>query len=199
MIRIPSRLLAGVIVCVAGFAGISPCCAQGALFTVPYDGMLYFTPLGGEAGATTEFGFGTSQENTVPVFTGLPANPDPSGEVGFGFYAAGTPLDFYEKTVWNGTIYWAFSVDTTSQASRVAFMDLDNSLGLGGSIVQQTSPDTWTLHLDDAASYLIDDDDDDVLIQITLVPVPEPSSATLLVGGSLLLLAAARRKSEGNA
>jgi hypothetical protein len=50
-------------------------------------------------------------------------------------------------------------------------MDLDDSLGWGGSVVQQTSPTTWTLHLDDALSYLVDDNDSDVLIQVRLAPV----------------------------
>ena len=69
-----------------------------SFFTVPYDATLYLTPLGGEAGATTEFGFGTSQDNAVPIFTGLPSAPQPAGEVEVGFVAAGTDLNFYEKS-----------------------------------------------------------------------------------------------------
>ena len=142
----------------------------GAFFVVPYDAMLALTPVGGSAGAVTEFGLGTSEAKVRPVFTGLPHNPQPNGEVKIGFVAAGSELHFYEKSEWGGTC-WAFSHDTKSEAARVAFFDRDNSLGLVGSAVEKTGPTTWLLHLDDAASFRLDsDNDEDVLIQIRLVP-----------------------------
>jgi len=193
MKRLTTRLLAGVIVCAANSTLFPNCSAQLAFFTVPYDATLYLAPLGGDAGAVTEFGLGTSPANAVSIFTGLPGNPIPPGEVEIGFFAAGTALDFYEKTDWGGTL-WAFSADTVSDASRCAFMDLDNSLGYGGSIVEQISLTTWTLHLDDAGSYTFDDDDNDVLIQLRLAPIPEPTNAMLVVGNGLLLLAGVRRR-----
>jgi len=30
------------------------------------------------------------------------------------------------------------------QASLASFTDIDNSLAMGGSIIQQTGPDTWS-------------------------------------------------------
>lgn len=143
--------------------------AQSNFFTVPYNATLYLSPLPSSAGAVTEFGLGTSSNNAVPVFTGLPFNPVPDHEVQIGFVAQGTSLNFFEYTVWGSQSGWACSDDTNSPASRCAFMDTDNSLGWGGSVVQQTSPTTWTLHLDDALSYLADDNDADVLIQVRLV------------------------------
>src|ERR1019366_2770532 len=172
--QLTKRFLAGVILCAANSTQLSHCSAQGTFFTVPYDATFYLSPLGGGAAATNEFGLGTSQTNAVPIFTGLPYHPTPPGEVAIGLVTAGTSLDFYEKTDWGGT-FWAFSIDTVSAASRCAFLDLDNSLGFGGSVVEHTGPTTWTLHLDDAASFMVDDNDADVLIQIRLAPIPEPT------------------------
>jgi tetratricopeptide (TPR) repeat protein len=144
-----------------------------SFFIVPYDAMLSLTPVGGSAGAVTEFGLGTSEAKHIPMFTGLPADPQPDREVKVGFVAAGSELHFYEKTDWNG-IRWAFSHDTKSEAARVAFHDRDNSLGRDGSAIEKTGPSTWLLHLDDAASVDIDDNDGDVLIEIRLVPAKPP-------------------------
>jgi tetratricopeptide (TPR) repeat protein len=143
-------------------------------FIVPYDAMLSLAPVGGSGGAVTEFGLGTSEARHTPIFTGLPADPEPNREVRIGFVAAGSELQFYEKTDWNG-IRWAFSHDTKSDAARVAFYDRDNSLGREGSAIEKTGPSTWLLHLDDAASVDIDDNDADVLIEIRLVPARPPA------------------------
>ncbi len=140
-----------------------------SFFSVPYDAIFYVAPMGGGAGATSDFGVGTSQADAVPLLHGLPNYPNPSGEVQVGPVARGGALNFYLRSEFGG-VYWAFSVDTISDASRYAFMDLDNSLGLGGSIIEQTGPTTWLLHMDDAASFYYDDDDDDVLVQLRLEP-----------------------------
>jgi hypothetical protein len=191
--RLIKGFMAGAILCAGNLTQFFCCSAQAAFFTIPYDATLYLTALGGSAAGTTEFGLGTSQANARPMFTGLPNSPNPLGEVEIGFFAAGATLDFYQQTEFGGT-YWAFSVDTTSDASRYAFIDVDNSIGLSGSIVEPIDPTTWLLHLDDAASFLVDDDDDDVLIQIRVNPIPEPTGAMLLLlSGGLLLLPARRR------
>jgi tetratricopeptide (TPR) repeat protein len=145
-----------------------------AFFTVPYDAILYLISVGGTAAAVTEFGLGTSEADHIPIFTGLPAAPEPNKEVKVGFVAAGSPLYFYEKTDWNG-IRWAFSHDTKSKESRVAFQDLGNRLLQNGSIVEKTGASTWVLHLDDALSADFDDNNEDVLIEIRLVPASPPS------------------------
>jgi tetratricopeptide (TPR) repeat protein len=145
---------------------------ESVFFTVPYDAMLYLTPVGGTAAAVTEFGLGTSEADHIAVFTGLPASPEPNKEVKVGFVAAGSQLYFYEKTDWNG-VRWAFSHDTKSEAAREAFHDRDNILGQDGSAIERTGPSTWVLHLDDAGSG--DDNDADVLIEIRLVPAKPPS------------------------
>ncbi len=136
---------------------------------MPFSGNLYFKQMGGEAAATTTFGMGTSPGNFVPYYHGLPNSPDPTGEVLAGSFSAGTTIHLGMFTEFAGESVWAFSA-ANDQASLVAFTDIDNSLGMGGSILQQTGPDTWLLHLDDAVSYLYDDDDNDVLMQLRVAP-----------------------------
>jgi tetratricopeptide (TPR) repeat protein len=143
-------------------------------FVVPYDAIVYLSPAGGGAGAVTEFGVGTSEADHTPVFTGLPGHPEPNEEVKVGFFKTGSELPLYEKTEW-GETYWAFTRDRKSESVRVAFYDQDNSLGMRGSAVEKTGPDTWVLHLDDAASFRNDDNDGDVLIQIRLEPAKAPA------------------------
>ena len=138
-------------------------------FVMPFSGTLYLQQKGGEAGATTEFGVGTSPTNFVEYYRGLPNSPDPVGEVMVGSFTKGTVINFGMFTQFGTQSGWAFSSGST-QASVVAFSDVDDSLGMGGKIIQQTSPNTWLLHLDDALSYLYDDDDNDVLMQIRIVP-----------------------------
>jgi hypothetical protein len=139
-------------------------------FIVPYDATLYLSVAGGNAGGVTEFGLGTSEAKHTPIFTALPRDPQPKDEVKIGFVKAGSKLDFYEKTDWAG-IHWAFTRDRDTKASLLAFFDPDNSLGLGGSVIEKTGPEIWILHLDDAASGLINSDNDgDILIEMRLVP-----------------------------
>ena len=137
----------------------------GKEFVMPVSGQLYLQQKGGSAGAVTTFGLGTSPANFVPYYTGLPNDPNPTGEVSVGSFTAGTTIHFGMFTQLGSETGWAFS-NGTDQASIVAFTDVDDSLGMGGSIIQQTSANTWLLHLDDALSYLFDDDDNDVLIQL---------------------------------
>jgi uncharacterized repeat protein (TIGR03803 family) len=138
-------------------------------FVMPYDGTLYLQQKGGEAGATTEFGIGTSPTNFVKYYSGLPNSPSPTGEVKVGYFAKGTVINFGMFTQFGAQSGWAFSAGSTP-ASVVAFSDIDNSLHMGGKIAQQTSTTTWLLHLDDTMSYLVDDDDNDVLMQIRVAP-----------------------------
>jgi hypothetical protein len=133
--------------------------------------MLSFKPVGGSAGAVTEFGLGTSEARRKPIFNGLPEHPQPDGEVKIGFVPAGSELHFYIKSDW-GQVRWAFSHDSKSEVAREAFYDRDNSLERDGSAVVRTGPSTWVLHLDDATSG--DDDDDDILIEMRLVPAKPP-------------------------
>ncbi len=157
---------------------ISPAVVQ-PFFVVPYDATLYLQAIGGTGGATTEFGIGTSMTDAVAYFTNLPHNPVPSPEVQVGPVTANTSLNFYMKTVFAGTTYWAFSdLYTTDPASITAFTDTDHSFSPTGSIIVQTSPTTWVLHLDDAASYKVDDNDNDVLIQIRLAPLTSGNVST---------------------
>lgn len=159
--------------------------STASFFTMPYDAVLFMTPMGGSAGAITEFGLGTSINDYTSYFTGLPNTPNPNMEIEAGFFLTGTDLDFYQKTPFGESTYWAFS-NSTDQGSLCAFSDIDNSLGFGGSVVEQTGSEEWLLHLDDAASLNIDDDDNDVLIQLRLSPfnpVPIPGAAFLFLPG----------------
>jgi hypothetical protein len=159
-------------------------------FVMPSDGYLFIQSIGGEAGGITIFGLGTSPDDFVALLSGLPNSPSSLAPINAGFFAAGATTHFGMVTTFSG-FSWAFS-NGTDQASRVAFTDIDNSLGFGGSIIQQTSANTWALHLDDARSDLVDDDDNDVLIQLRitdqpLASVPEPVTGLLLLTGFALI------------
>jgi uncharacterized protein (TIGR03437 family) len=138
--------------------------AQG--FVAPRGGALFLQAIGGSAGGASKFGLGTGPGNFTPLLSGLSSNPTPTGEVFAGFVSAGQTVPFGIYTVF-GTSSYAFSSGTDA-ASRGAFWDIDNSLGMGGSIIEQTGANTWLLHLDDALSHQIDDDDNDILIAIRL-------------------------------
>jgi hypothetical protein len=77
----------------------------------------------------------------------------------------GERIVFGLRTSWGELPEWAFS-NRSDRSSTVAFKDGNNLLRRGGTAVQSVTPNTWILHLDDAASYLVDDDNDDILIQI---------------------------------
>jgi len=162
-------------------------------FVMPNDGYLSMQFIGGEAAAVTTFGLGTSPTDFIALFTGLPNSPSSLNPVNVGFFTAGTTVHMGMFTDFGGTSGWAFS-SGTDFASLEAFSDRDNSLGLGGSIIQQTGPGTYVLHLDDAVSG--DDDDNDVLIRLTVSPkvstTPEPGSALLLLTGAVLVAWRAR-------
>jgi hypothetical protein len=160
--------------------------ANGDEFVMPITGDLFLQQMGGEAGGVTSFGLGTSPSNFIPFYTGLPNNPNPTGEVLVGIFNSGTTIHFGEFTVFGSLSGFAFS-NGTDQASIVAFTDVDNSLGMGGSIIQRTGPQTWLLHLDDAVSYLFDDDDNDVLMQLRVAPVPEPRTLLSFLSGIFVL------------
>jgi hypothetical protein len=136
---------------------------------MPVSGTLFLQQQGGSAAASTKFGIGTSPGNFVQYYDGLPNNPNPTGEVMVGSFAAGTIINFGLFSQLGNESGWAFSTGT-DRASIVSFSDVDNSLGMNHNITQQTSPTTWLLHLDDALSYLFDDDDNDVLMQIRVAP-----------------------------
>ncbi len=143
----------------------SPILAES--FVAPYSGTLYIRCIGGSAGATSDFGTGTNLSDWTPYLRNLPPSC-PTTEIQIGNVTAGQVVPFAMRTQWLGKEYWAFST-AQDQASTTAFSDTDNSLKWGGKIIEQTDPDTWVMHLDDAASYTVDDNDADFLIQIRLV------------------------------
>lgn len=170
-------------------------------FVMPVSGYVSLQFIGGSAAATTTFGLGTDPSHFDPLFSGLPNTPSSTSPVDVGFFSAGTTIHMGMYTVWGNLSGWAFS-DWTNEASIVAFSDPTDSLGLGGSIIQQTGPDTWVFNLDDALSYLVDNDNNDVLIQLQITPAssatPEPNSAILLLSG-LVLFAWTTRRRRGRA
>jgi hypothetical protein len=146
-------------------------------FVMPVTGQLYLQQQGGSASATTTFGTGTNPSNFVAYYSGLPGNPNPTGQVLVGTFTAGTLVNFGMYTTWGSESGWAFSTGT-DQASLVSFADLSNALGMDHGITQQTSSTTWLLHLDDALSYLVDDDNNDVLMELIVVPQSSSTAAT---------------------
>ena len=153
-------------------------------FVSPSTGTLYIQCVGGSAGATSEFGIGTSQANFVPYLTGLPA-ACPDKEVSVGTVSAGQTVQLGISTSWNSQTYWAFS-SGTDQGSIVAFTDVCNTLGMGGNNIQQTSTTTWIMHLNDAAHYTVDQcEANNILIQLRLATTSsDPSTPQPVPGDS---------------
>jgi hypothetical protein len=152
-------------------------CAHAESFVAPSSGTLYVECIGGSAGATSQFGTGTSPSSFVALLSGLPQSC-PTSEVVEGAVVAGQTVPFAIYTFWNGQYYWAFST-STDQASYVAFTDVNDSLGMGGNIIQQTSATTWIMHLNDAAHYTISTAEaNNILIQLRLAPSASPAPST---------------------
>lgn len=151
-----------------------------ALVTLPVDGILQFEVLEGHgASSTQEFGFGTPATSTVPherqiLFTISLVNEAvfnvlPAFVVNAGFFAGGTNLDFYNLSNFGGSPSWAYSSHLTGSptfADLEVFTDRNNSLGFGGSAVEQINANTWVLRLDDAAST---DGDNNEMVDLALV------------------------------
>lgn len=137
-------------------------------FVPPYSGNLYLQCIGGSAGATSQVGIGNSPSNFVPYLTGLP-DACPDSEVLVGPVTAGQPVEFGISTQWLGQPYWAFSFNS-DPASTVSFTDVCNNLGLDGDTILQTGPNTWVMHLNDAAHYTISQcEANNIILQIRLV------------------------------
>jgi hypothetical protein len=151
-------------VLVIAFAASNGSPLQGHDFFAPMEGTLYVSCIGGTAGAESQFGTGTSPENFRPLLRELPSTC-PSPEVAIGHVGEGERIVFGVRTLWDGRVEWAFS-NRNDRPSTIAFGDSHNLLGLGGDVIQTLRPNLWVMHLDDAASYLVDDDNDDVLIQL---------------------------------
>ena len=81
--------------------------------------------------------------------------------------------------MFRGDTAWGFS-NGNDQWSRVAFTDMDNSLGMGGRSIERTGANTWLMHLD-YANLGFDDDDNDIVIQIRLATGGDPGQATKTV------------------
>lgn len=190
-----------------GFAAVAP--LAHALIVTPFDGVIQFELLDGRgATSTQEFGIGTPSLASAPadrqvvfivqLVDEVVQSVTPSAIVNWGLVAQGTELDFYNLSHFGG-IAWSFSSHlsgTPSSSDLQTFRDGDNSLGLGGSVVENVGLGSWILHLDDAHSA--DDDDNELLIRVALLPVPEPSTALLFsVGCAGLCLAMIRRSSSG--
>jgi len=149
--------------------------AHASLITTSAPGDLMFAYLGGEAGPSLqEFGIGTPAEaslladrNLVFVIDyRLPPVVVPI--INKGYFWAGSELDFYNLSDYNGNLF-AFSsrlVSGALQPDLAVFTDRDNSLHLGGGVVQSVGDNAWILHLDDAWSYAYDDDDNEMIIKV---------------------------------
>ena len=201
------RRVVGLLFLLAGFGT-----ANAGLITTSASGNLMFEYLGGEAGPSVqEFGLGTPAENSSigdrnTVFVvdyNRPVAPLPL--VNKGYFWAGSELDFYNLSDYLGDLY-AFSsrlAAVPTQADIAVFTDTDNSLNMGGSVVENVGDNQWILHLDDAWSYRFDDDDNEMIIKVWLdksavapVSVPEPGTWGVLAAAFLAagLALATRRK-----
>src|SRR5438874_2445246 len=101
---------------------------SGPFFTIPQSGTIFLRFFSGVAGATTEFGIGTSQQNATPYLTGLPGNPSTKSEVPAGDFSAGSSINFYLKSSFGGNTDWAFSnLYAGDPGSFVTFWDPTHS------------------------------------------------------------------------
>jgi hypothetical protein len=170
--------------------------AQASLITLPWAGEVLITFEGGSAGAWTDFGVGTRSAPGPMIFSGIPNSLTPPVTVSLGVMPAGTELDFWEATSWGGVEY-AYSSDLATppapRSSLVAFADTANILGYGGSCVEVLGAADWRLHLDDAASYMVDDDNNDNIIRVSVSSVPDTAGSLSLLLISLVGLAVCRR------
>lgn len=186
---------------------------DASLITTTTSGDLMFEYLGGEAGPSLqEFGLGTpninsalSQRNMIFQIDYRNATVTPSVTVNKGYFVSGSQLSFYNLSDYNGNLY-AFSSSLSgspSSSDLSVFSDTNNSLGLGGSIVENIGFNNWVLHMDDAWSYMYDDDDNEMLIRVWVdqsasppaTPVPEPATM-LLFGSGFAALAGIRIRSK---
>jgi hypothetical protein len=181
-----------------------------ALLTTTASGNLAFEVIEGHGGTSNqELGLGTPPVGTpesgrdriftIHLVNENVASVSPSALVDKGFVPAGTVLNFYNLSDYNG-IHWAYSstlISSPSFADLEVFTDRNNSLSFGGSAVEVLGPNDWMLHLDDAASS--DDDDSEMVIRVLVTPssaVPEPSAAvlTLVLLGALSLMLTPKRR-----
>lgn len=188
--------LTAVIVGLAVFASTS---AQALLVTTQA-GDLVFEVLSGEgAPSSQEFGLGTPSSSSVQTdrdvvfiinLSGGVTSVTPSPVVNKGFFPAGSILDFYNLSDFGGSQFAYSSAlgGTPSASDLVTFYDADNSLGFGGSVVEQLGVDDWVLHLDDAASTCCDDDDNEMVIRVRVVPASPPVTISEPVGFASLCL-----------
>jgi len=158
-----------------------------ALLVTTTPGDLIFEFLDGKGGTSTqEFGLGTPSTTStiaerdviflVELVSETVASVSPSSIVNFGFFPAGSVLDFYNVSSFGGT-FFAFSSSlggSPTARDLVVFTDTNNSLGFGGSAVETVGVDDWILHLDDAASISFDDDDNELIISVRVVPSAFP-------------------------
>lgn len=198
------RRIVGLLFVLVLLVGFGP--ANASLITTSASGNLMFEYLGGEAGASIqEFGLGTpavgssiGDRDTVFVIN-YHNQPAVLPLVNKGYFWSGSQLDFYNLSDYLGDLY-AFSsglMATPTQADIAVFTDTNNSLNLGGSVVEGVGDNQWILHLDDAWSYLFDDDDNEMIIRVWIdqsaeppLSVPEPATWAMLVAASLAGMAA---------
>lgn len=153
------------------------------------------------APAYTEFGLGTPSTNSLLADRDVALIRDGTTlitpiSVNMGFYTADSNIDFYMKDEFGGT-FWAFTKNlenSPTDSDLVAFRDTDNSLGLGGSVIEVLGVDNWIFHLDGPASICCDDDDNDFVVHAYISPVPLLGSGAFFVSGVLLLLGVVKKR-----
>ncbi|MER2540011.1 MAG: hypothetical protein ABTQ26_12290 [Azonexus sp.] len=174
--------------------------AYASLITTTAPGDLMFEYLGGEAGPSLlEFGIGTPESSSSLADRNMVfvidyyRSPTPQPIVNNGYFGSGSQLDFYNLSNYNGNLF-SFSsrlLSSPRNSDLATFTDTDNSLRLGGSVVESIGSNMWILHLDDAWSYMYDDDDNEMLIKVWIAPtagIPEPNTWLLLMAGLSILL-----------
>lgn len=149
--------------------------ANASLITTSASGDLKFEYLGGEAGPSLqEFGIGTPAPDSLPIdrnsvwVIDYYHSPVPLPIANKGYFLQGSQFDFYNLSNYNGNLF-AFSSrlsNSPTQADLATFTDSDNSLRLGGGVVENIGDNAWILHLDDAWSYMYDDDDNEMIIKV---------------------------------
>ncbi len=195
-----NRLVLKTLLSLCAWACLSSSAFAGGFIVTNTSGNLVVELISSNGGdSIQEFGIGTTISDRVPIFLltlsgGNIASAVPSSIVDMGFIPSGSELHFYNISSWYGPQY-AFSSNLSglpSNSDKVVFLDVDNSLGLGGGVIEYLGVDHWMFHLDDAGSWDVDDDDNEMVVRLRINPsqsIDETPSVPLIAFGVLVLAA----------
>ena len=106
---------------------------------VPFSADLHLDAGAGEAASSrrADFSRSTAPANFVPYLRNFTPNTSPDGEAFVGLFGARETVHFGMRATFRDDTAWGFS-NGNDQSSGVAFTDMDNSLWMGGRVIERT-------------------------------------------------------------